>query len=111
MAGAGFTGYANNWAWQSIKMRLMNEVQVYGCTVMSSSFYDVGAANTQLALFRMKPDYIVAMNGGVGETSRYAWWLSAVASSAGFASGTNHGNAYYYNASGAYGVRPLWLLS
>lgn len=111
MAGAGFTGYANNWAWQSIKMRLMNEVQVYGCTVLSSSFYDVGTANTQLALFRMKPDYIVAMNGGVGETSRYDWWLSAVASSTHFANVNYGGNANSANASSAFGVRPLWLLS
>lgn len=111
MAGAGLTGYANNWAWQSIKMRLMNEVQVYGCTVLSSSFYDVGAANTQLALFRMKPDYIVAMNGGVGETSRYSWWLSTVASSPNFAYVHNYGLANHANASSAYGVRPLWLLS
>ena len=111
MAGAGLTGYANNWAWQSIKMRLMNEVQVYGCTIMSSSFYDVGAANTQLALFRMKPDYIVAMNGGVGETSRSGWWLSAVASSTYFATVTDYGVAVNFGASAAFGVRPLWLLS
>ena len=111
MAGAGFAGYASGWGWQSVKLRLMSEPQVYGTTVFSSSFYDVGVAKTQLALFRLAPERIVAMNGGTGTNSRANWWLSAVASGAGFARVGSGGDAGNAGASGSYGVRPLWLLS
>ena len=111
MAGAGFSGYSSGWGWQTVYLRLMSEPMVYGTTVFSSSFYDVGVAKTQLALFRLSPERIVARNGGVDISSRNAWWLSAVASGTDFASVSNYGYANYNNASNSRGVRPLWLLS
>ena len=111
MAGAGFAGYASGWGWQSVKLRLMSEPQVYGTTVFSSSFYDVGVAKTQLALFRLAPERIVAMNGGTETNSRGYWWLSALASGTGFAFVYSNGYAAYNDASASVGVRPLWLLS
>ena len=38
------------------------------------------------------------------------YWLASVASSADFCSCTTHGYANYFGASGAYGVRPVFLL-
>jgi len=55
MAGAGLTGAASGWEWVSLQLRLMSEVNLYGSTVMSSSFYDIGANNTQFNLFRLNP--------------------------------------------------------
>ena len=82
-AGAGYTGYANNWEWKDTNLRLMSEIQVYGSNVFSSSFYDTGEANIQFPLFRLAPDLKVAGLGHNG--SRMWYWLSAVASAAAFA--------------------------
>ena len=48
-------GCSNAWAWSSRKLDLMNEVQVYGSIVWSSSGYDIGSDNVQLPLFRLAP--------------------------------------------------------
>ena len=112
MAGAGFTGYASGWGWEDITLRLMNEVQLYGCTVLSSSFYDVGNANMQFPLFRLNPAKKVAGQGFEGAvSSRYTFWLSAVASATNFCRCSLNGVADYYGASDARGVRPYFLLS
>ena len=89
----------------------MSEPMVYGTTVFSSSFYDVGVAKTQLALFKLAPERIVAQNGSVDTSSRYSWWLSAVAGGTYFANVSSNGNVSYINASDSVGVRPLWLIS
>ena len=38
----------------------MSEIQVYGSTVLSSSFYDTGCDNIQFPLFRLAPNLKVA---------------------------------------------------
>jgi hypothetical protein len=106
MAGAGFTGAASGWAWADAYACFLNEVMVYGCTAFSSSAYDVADGNHQFALFRLAKEYVSKPRG--------YWWLSAVASSTGFASVSINGNANYYNASSAeswFGVRPYFLFS
>ena len=84
----------------------MSEEQVYGSNVCSSSFYDTGVDNRQLALFALDPDKFVAGKGLNG--SRQYYWLRAVASSASFASVSSSGHAYYSGASDSHGVRPLF---
>ena len=107
-AGAGFTGYSSNWEWQDCDLRLMSEVQIYGCTVFSSSFYDIGNANIQFPLFRLAPDMKVARLGHNG--SRMWQWLSAVASAAAFAHCDNNGHSSVNNAAGDGGVRPYFCI-
>ena len=51
-AGAGWTGSCTDWAWIDAWVNIPNEPMVYGGRVFSSSGYDVGYANKQLALFR-----------------------------------------------------------
>ena len=109
MAGAGYTGYASGWEWASVQLRLMSEVQVYGTTVFSSSFFDVGAANLQLPLFQLDPTAKVAGSGGTGD-GRQWYWLSAVVSTTYFAHVDNRGNSTYNSASTSLGVRPLFLI-
>ena len=107
-AGAGYTGYANNWEWKDTNLRLMSEIQVYGSNVFSSSFYDTGEANIQFPLFRLAPDLKVAGLGHNG--SRMWYWLSAVASAAAFAYCYYDGISYSDAAAGDGGVRPHFCI-
>lgn len=108
-AGAGFTGYASSWAWSDCLLRLMSEIQVYGSTVLSSSFYDTGNANIQFPLFRLAPNLKVAGLGHNG--SRMWYYLSAVVSAAAFAYCSNYGrSSVYASAAGDGGVRPYFCI-
>lgn len=97
-------GCSNNWGWTMRQAVLMSEVEVYGCTIWSSSGYDTGNVKMQLPLFAHSRS---AMN------NRTAWyWLKDVASSAGFCACYSYGNADYYGAALAQGcVRPRFILS
>ena len=104
-AGAGYTGYASAWEWQDCQLRLMSEIQIYGSTVFSSSFYDTGNANIQFPLFRLAPNLKVA---GLGHNGGRMWtWLSAVVSAAAFAICYYDGISSGYGAAGEGGVRPI----
>ena len=100
MAGAGMTGSASGWEWTTVELQLMNEVQLYGTTVWSSSAYDVGVDNRKLPIF----NFITPVQFG-----RSAFWLRSVVSSTNFASCTSGGNAIHSGASTATYVRPLIL--
>jgi hypothetical protein len=78
----------------------MNEVQLYGSTVWSSSAYDVGVDNEKLPVF----NFINPIHFG-----RYAFWLRSVVSSTHFAFCNYDGLANTNTASNAYSVRPLIL--
>ena len=107
-AGAGITGYASNWEWKDCLVKLMSEIQVYGSTVLSSSFYDTGCDNIQFPLFRLAPNLKVA---GIGHNgSRWWYWLSAVVSAAAFAVCHIYGNSSYDSAAGDGGVRPYFCI-
>lgn len=98
MAGAGVTGAANAAEWATVDLQLMNEVQVYGTTVWSSSAYDVGADNRKLPVF----SFITPVQFG-----RTYFWIRSVVSSTYFADCGYNGNASYSSASYANYVRPL----
>jgi hypothetical protein len=100
MAGAGMTGAASGCECATVELQLMNEVQVYGTTVWSSSAYDVGVDNRQLPVFK----FINPVH-----TGRNPFWLRSVVSSAFFALCNSHGYAYISGASNAFYVRPLIL--
>ena len=107
-AGAGYTGYASPWEWQDCQLRLMSEIQIYGSTVFSSSFYDTGNANIQFPLFRLAPNLKVA---GLGHNGSRMWtWLSAVVSAAAFAHCNHNGNSSNGGAAGEGGVRPYFCI-
>ncbi len=113
MAGAGYVGYSNGWAWYDTELCLLSEVQVYGSTVFSSSFYDVGCANLQLPLFALDPAAKVCKLGGTDKanaSNRMWWWLKSCASASYFANVGSGGSSNGYGASAAGGVRPLFLI-
>jgi hypothetical protein len=78
----------------------MNEVQLYGSTVWSSSAYDVGVDNEKLPVF----NFINPVHFG-----RDYFWLRSVVSSTHFAYCTSPGFADYGSASTVHSVRPLIL--
>lgn len=98
----GWSGAASNWAWTSVKANLANENMVYGAPVLSSSLYDTGECNSQLAAFRL--------NHGLICSKRYWWWLRSVASSSDFCYVSDDGHAYGTDAANSCGVRPIALL-
>lgn len=107
-AYAAWSGASSDWGWESTKITLLSEVEVYGTRALSSSVFDVGEANNQLPLFALRQDKMVAFLGK-GSTSRCSWWLRAVVDSAGFALVAANGRASYYGASFSGYVRPLVL--
>lgn len=109
MGGAGWSGAANSWEWIDTELSLMNEVQLYGCTALSSSFYDVGCDNLQLPLFRLNPRSKIAGQGGTGD-GRMWYWLRSVASTLGFCRCGYDGDAHHDYASISRGVRPLFCI-
>ena len=94
------TGAASGGEWTTVELQLMNEVQVYGTTVWSSSAYDMGVDNRQLPVFK----FINPVHTGRG-----VFWLRSVVSSTLFANCSHTGNATCDGASGALYVRPLIL--
>lgn len=98
----GWSGAASNWAWVNVKANLANENMVYGAPVLSSSLYDTGECNSQLAAFRL--------NHGLICSDRYWWWLRSVAYSSNFCLVDGYGVAGYGDAAYSYGVRPIALL-
>ena len=100
MAGAGMTGASSASAWETTELQLMNEVQLYGTMVWSSSAYEVGVDNEKLPVF----NFINPVQYG-----RTIVWLRSVVSSTVFAFCSNSGIANSYGASTAGCVRPLIL--
>ena len=98
MAGAGYTGASTSWGWDELQCVLPNEIQIWGSTVFSSSFYDIGADNEKLAVF----NFINQVEYG-----RLYFWLRSVASSTTFALADSGGHADPLVASSSAQLRPL----
>ena len=99
-----WNGTTTNWAWTDVEVNLFNETMIYGGRVLSSSMYDVGDCNTQVA----------AMHHDKSSSFTHAgWnWLRAVAGSTSFCRAGVYGDAGSYYASDALGrVRPYFLLT
>lgn len=107
-AGAGQIGYASAYGWKDCLLRLMNEIQLCGSTVLSSSFYDIGNGNIQFPVFRLAPHLKVAGLGHNG--SRMFQYLSAVVSSEAFAGYSSVCSNSYNSADSSGGVRPYFCI-
>lgn len=97
MAGAGMIGASNGWGWAATELQLMNEIQLYGSMIMSSSAYDVGLDCEKLPVFNF-------INGV--QYDRGYFWLRPVVNSTNFAYCGNSGFAFSSVASGTIYVRP-----
>ena len=108
LASATTGGAASAVTWVDSEVELMNEHMVYGATVVGASsayehFYHVQTCNSQLPLFRFRPDLIC-----VNST---AWWLRDVSTATFFARVHSNGSAASSNASNSLGVRPAFSIS
>lgn len=95
-------GASQQWEWAYAVCELMSESMVYGAPVCSSSGFDTGSLNQQLALFRFNTSAILA--------NRNWYWLRNVHSSARFCHCAGDGGASFNAASTVGGVRPFALL-
>ena len=102
-AGAGWSGGSTGWGWYGVDVNLFNEPMIYGCHPFSSSAFDIGDCDTQVAA--MRHDKALSF-------TRTCWyWLRAAVSSSYFAGASDSGVAGNNSAStGAGGVRPYFLL-
>ena len=100
MSGAGLTGAANSADWADTKLQLMNEVQVFGTSVWTSSAYDITVDNRVLPVYR----YITPI-----QYTPHNIWLRSVASSTDFAYFTTQGNCNHISADTSVGVSPMML--
>lgn len=106
LCNAVANGRPSGGAWFDSSIELPNEPMMYGHPHFSPtsdgstvpSIYTI--SKTQLALFMVCPRFIVNRS--------YNQWLRDVVSSAYFASVGGTGSAGYYDASGSYGVRPVF---
>lgn len=94
-------GCSTSTSWYSRKLDLMDECEVYGSIIYSSSGYDCGTAYPQLPLFALAPQYILS-NG--------EYWLKDVSSSENYAAVTANGMANQNWANSSAGVRPRFLI-
>ena len=102
-AGAGWSGCTTGWGWYDVDVNLFNEPMVYGNHPLSSSGFDIGDCNTQVAAMRHDKSLLF---------TRTHWcWLRAVVSLSRFACVDSYGVAGCYDASdGGGGVRVYFLL-
>lgn len=106
-------GYETGGTWYDSDIELMNEIMVYGCQIFKNAMSGTNVPNnyqidnSQLSLFRLRHDSIVARNDAGG---RYWYWLRDVVSSSYFALVIGSGNAGYYGAAVSGGVRPAFLI-
>lgn len=112
-ANAVTNGYESAGGWFDSSIELMNETMVYGCNIFKNITNDTNIPynytidKSQLSLFRLKPEAIVALNDA---GQRYWYWLRDVVSSSDFAHVSTGGTAANGNASNAGGVRPAFLI-
>ena len=101
------TGASSGGEWYTRQLDLMNENQVYGSIVWSSSGFETGMDNIQFPLFALRPEYVIARdNSG----NRQDYWLRNVVSSSYFARINDRGHIYSNNATNSNGVRPYFYI-
>jgi hypothetical protein len=99
-------GQASAGAWFDSDVELMNEVMVYGSVVNGQGVrgqYNIGIEKSQLPLFSLRPDLLNIRTAG--------WWLRDVCSATSFAFVYRIGIVGSFDASSAYGVRPVFSIS
>lgn len=100
-------GYPSAGAWCDSEVDLMNEQMVYGGAIFmpiangSTAYKNYRVEKSQLPLFAHEPSRIC---------NRSNWWLRDVVTASYFAFVDTYSNAYSYNASYSYGVRPAFCI-
>ncbi len=98
-------GSTNSFAWANRQIDLMNEVNVFGANLTTTSYYETGMDTMQYALFQLKPSF---MHGNT--KTNYAYWLRNVVSSSQFSFMNSNGALEIGNASSIKSIRPRILV-
>jgi hypothetical protein len=98
MAGNNYMGCTSNWSATAVYACLMSEIELYGATIFTSSYADIGEANQKLPLFNF-------INQSTYPTSSF--WLRSVVNSKRFAVSDGKGFASSGDATHVEGVRPI----
>lgn len=107
LTNAAVNGRVSSTAWCDSEVDLMCEQMVYSSGIFSpvSDGSNVPTNHrvekSQLPLFQHEPSHICNRNN---------WWLRDVVSAGAFAGVFNYGNATYYGANSACGVRPAFCV-
>lgn len=104
---SNLNGASSNWSWYASTISLLNEVEVYGARIVSSSHFDVGNRCMQLPGFSLNPALKIKGMGNGG--ARNDWWLSTVVNYDSFALAGGFGEAAYNIASYSCGIVPRVL--
>lgn len=96
------TGCSSSSGWISSQATLMNEVEVCGSTVWSSSGYDIGTSNIQLPLFAVSNVATSRLDKPI--------WLSGVADASRFVTYDNYGPSAISNPVNEHFVCPRFVL-
>jgi hypothetical protein len=106
-SGGGY-GYTSEWINSYTQLCLMNEIQVYGVRVGSSSLYDIGEHNTQFSLFRLETEFIYKLKTSI--------WLSTTPGYGGYSNSMKYcycgyiDGIYTGQSTNEYGVLPYFLI-
>ena len=103
MSNPNWRGCATNWGWNSRRLVLPSEPEIYGHYHWSGSPYESGSQYTQLPLYRHKEIHKVY--------PRVDIWLKDSASASGACAVHGHGFAVNYGASRALRVCPVFLIA
>lgn len=95
------TGGSSNWDWADRKLDLMNENQVLGSIVWSSSGYETGGDSNQFPLFGLAPEYIY---------NRNTYWLRTIADNTRYVYIVDNGFVRHGSANSSSGVRPYFYI-
>lgn len=104
-------GYPSAGVWSDSTVELMNEPMVYGSYVLTPGSDGTVTpkrytnSQTQLALFRIAPDFINAPEG-----NKLSYWLRDVVSSDCFACSMEEGGVSNVDASAEHDIRPIFAI-
>lgn len=107
------SGYPSAGTWMDSSVELPNEPMIFGSYIYTPSgngsinvkLYTASA--TQLALFRVCPQFI---NKPDGATSRISYWLRDVVNATSFVRVSSYGAPQDTSATQSYGVRPVFAI-
>lgn len=107
------SGYPSAGAWTNSSIELMNEPMVFGsyiytpgCTGSATPKLYTNSA-TQLALFRVRPEFICKPDGA---SARISFWLRDVVNATSFVRVSSYGAPQDTSASQSYGIRPVFAI-
>jgi cell division protein FtsB len=102
-------GGSNDWCWFDRKLDLMNENQLLGSIVWSSTGLETGADNTQFPLFKLAPDFIY--NEKRSYNDKHFYWLRSITDTSSFVTMSTGGIHYGTSSPTEYGgIRPYFYI-